>query len=99
PSVTAVRTRGAFKSGFDWLRRSGEHAGVSTGPVGQWTYTHRRALRITAVSIAALVFVFWGQPTWVTAVVIAIGLLVVLALIELIGRPPAPAEVAAQPSS
>ena len=26
PSVTAVRTRGAFKSGFDWLRRSGERA-------------------------------------------------------------------------
>jgi uncharacterized membrane protein SirB2 len=97
PSVTAVRTRGAFKSGFDWLRRSGEHAGVSTGPVGRWTYTYRKALRIAAVSIAALVFVFWGQPTWVTAVVIAIVLLVVLGLIELIGRPPAQPQVAAQP--
>ena len=97
PSVTAVRTRGAFKSGFDWLRRSGEHAGVSTGPVGRWTYTHRKALRITAVAIAALVFVFWGQPTWVTAVVIAIVLLIVLGLIELIGRPPAQPQVAAQP--
>jgi hypothetical protein len=99
PSVTAVRTRGAFQHGFDWMRRSGEHAGVSTGPVGRWTYTHRRALRITAVAIAALVFVFWGQPTWVTALVIAIILLIVLALIELIGRPPAQPEVAAQPSS
>jgi uncharacterized membrane protein SirB2 len=97
PSVTAVRTRGAFKSGFDWLRRSGEHAGVSTGPVGRWTYTHRKALRITAIAIAALVFVFWGQPTWVTAVVIAIVLLIVLGLIELIGRPPAQPQVAAQP--
>ena len=97
PSVTAVRTRGAFKSGFDWLRRSGEHAGVSTGPVGRWTYTHRRALRIAAVAIAALVFVFWGQPTWVTALVIAIVLLIVLGLIELIGRPPAQPQVAAQP--
>ena len=97
PSVTAVRTRGAFKSGFDWLRRSGEHAGVSTGPVGRWTYTHRRALRITAIAIAALVFVFWGQPTWVTAVVIAVVLLIVLGLIELIGRPPAQPQVVAQP--
>jgi hypothetical protein len=97
PSVTAVRTRGAFKSGFDWLRRSGEHAGVSTGPVGRWTYTYRKALRIAAVAIAALVFVFWGQPTWVTAVVIAIVLLIVLGLIELIGRPPAQPQVAAQP--
>src|SRR5215470_15927163 len=97
PSVTAVRTRGAFKSGFDWLRRSGEHAGVSTGPVGRWTYTHRRALRITAVIIASLVFVFWGLSSWVTAVVIAIVLLIVLGLIELIGRPTAQPQVAAQP--
>jgi len=98
PSVTAVRTRGAFKSGFDWLRRSGEHAGVSTGPVGRWTYTHRRALRITAVIIASLVFVFWGLSSWVTAVVIAVVLLIVLGLIELIGRPPAQPQVAAEPS-
>jgi hypothetical protein len=43
------------------------------------------------------VFVFWGQPTWVTALVIAIVLLLVLGLIELIGRPPARPEVAGQP--
>ena len=98
PSVTAVRTRGAFERGFAWIRSSGEHAGLSTGPVGRWTYTHRRALRIAAVAIAALVFIFWGQPTWVTALVIAIVLLIVLGLIELIGRPPAQTEVAAQPS-
>src|SRR5215475_3636702 len=97
PSITAVRTRAAFKSGFDWLRRSGEHAGVSTGPAGRWTYTHRRALRIAAVVIASLVFVFWGLSSWVTAVVIAIVLLIVLGLIELIGRPPAQPQVAAQP--
>jgi hypothetical protein len=99
PSVTAVSTRNAFKRGFAWIRSSGEHAGVSTGPVGRWTFTHRRALRITAVIIAALVFVFWGLTSWVTALVIAIILLIVLGLIELIGRPPAPAqpEVAAQP--
>jgi hypothetical protein len=99
PSVTAVRTRGAFEHGFDWIRGRGNRAGVSTGPVGRWTYTHRRLLRITAVSIAALVFVFWGQPTWVTALVIAIILLLVLGLIELIGRPPAQPQVAAQPGS
>jgi hypothetical protein len=97
PSVTAVRTRGAFERGFAWIRRSGEHAGVDTGPAGLWTYTHRKALRIAAVAIAALVFIFWGQPTWVTALVIAIVLLLVLGLIELIGRPPAQPQVAAQP--
>jgi hypothetical protein len=97
PSVTAVRARGAVRSGLAWVRTGGERHGVSTGPVGRWTYTYRRALRIAAVAIAALVFVFWGQPTWVTALVIAIVLLIMLGLIELIGRPPAQPQVAAQP--
>ena len=90
PSVTAVRTRGAFTSGFGWLRHSAEHLGIRTGPVGRWTYAHRRALRICAVALAALIFVFWGQPSAVVVIVIVVLLLVVLGLIELIGsRPPA----------
>ena len=38
PSHTAVQTRSAIKSGIDWIRHFGERRGVSTGPVGQWTY-------------------------------------------------------------
>jgi hypothetical protein len=94
PSVTAVRTRQAFKSGFATLRGTGERAGVTTGPVGSWVYRYRMALRITAVAIAALVFIFWGTPTGLTVLVIALVLLAVLGLIELIGRPPAPARPA-----
>ena len=100
PSVTAVRTRAAFASGLARARRSGEHAGLSTGPVGKWTYAHRHGLRISAVALAALIFVFWGRPTAAVIIVLAIVLLVILGLIELIGRPPAqPAapETAAQP--
>jgi hypothetical protein len=95
PSVSAVRTRRAFSSGLAWVRQSGEHAGVRTGPVGIWTYTHRKGLRISAVALAALVFVFWGRPTAVVVVVIAILLLVVLGLIELIGTRPAAQPTAA----
>jgi hypothetical protein len=100
PSVTAVRTRAAFASGLARARRSGEHAGLSTGPVGKWTYAHRTGLRISAVALIALIFVFWGRPTAAVVIVLAIVLLVILGLIELIGRPPAqPAapETAAQP--
>ena len=89
PSVTAVRTRAAFRSGFDRIRRGGEHAGVSTGPVGEWTYAHRRVLRISAVALFALIFVFWGRPTALVVILLAVLLVVVLGLIELIGRPPA----------
>ena len=91
PSVTAVRTRAAFASGMARVRRSGEHAGVSTGPAGKWTYAHRHALRISAVALIALIFVFWGQPSAAVVIVLAILLLVILGLIELIGRPPAAA--------
>jgi hypothetical protein len=94
PSVTAVRARGAVTGALGWLRASGERAGLRTGPVGRWTYAHRHALRIGAVALFALIFVFWGRPTAAVAVVLAILLLVVLGLIELIGRPPV---TAAQP--
>jgi hypothetical protein len=89
PSITAVRIRAAFASGLGWLRQSGEHAGLRTGPVGTWTYAHRKGLRISAVALAALIFVFWGQPTAVVVIVIAVLLLIVLGLIELIGSRPA----------
>ncbi len=94
PSATAVQTRGAIRKGLGWMRRSTEHAGLQTGPVGTWTYAHRSALRISSVAVAALIFVFWGRPTVAVAIVIAVLLLVVLGLIELIGRPPAPATTA-----
>ena len=56
---------------------------------------HRRAaLRITAVALAVLVFIFWGTPTGLTVLVIAIVLVVVLGLIELSGRPSARARPA-----
>jgi hypothetical protein len=62
---------------------------VSTGPVGQWTYAHRRVLRVSAVALFALIFVFWGHPTAAVVILLVVLLLVALGLIELIGRLPA----------
>jgi hypothetical protein len=95
PSRAAIQTRSALKSGPAWIRNYGERRGVSTGPVGHWTYLHRKGLRIGAVALFALIFVFWGTPTVVVVVVLVILLLVVLGLIELIGRPPAEPKTAA----
>ncbi len=89
PSVTAVQTRAGFGKGLGWVRHSTEHAGLRTGPVGSWTYAHRSVLRISFVALAALIFVFWGRPTPLVAILITALLLVVLGLIELIARPPA----------
>jgi hypothetical protein len=90
PSVSAVRIRSSFAAGFGWIRRRAEHLGVSTGPVGYWTYAHRRGLRIGVVALAGVIFVFLGPPTAAAVIVIVVLLLVALGLIELIGRPPAP---------
>jgi hypothetical protein len=96
PSRAAVQTRSGIKSGIDWIRHYGERRGVSTGPVGEWTYLHRRGLRIGAVALFALIFVFVGEPNVVLVIVLVILLLLVLGLIELIGRPPAAPESVSQ---
>jgi hypothetical protein len=97
PSVTAVRTRSAFGSGLGRLRHFGERSGVSTGPAGLWTFSHRKGLRVGAVALAALIFVFWGQPTAAVVILIVVLLLVVLGLIELIGKRPERPQTAGQP--
>jgi hypothetical protein len=89
PSRAAIQTRSALKSWLGWIRNFGERRGVSTGPVGEWTFAHRRGLRIGAVALFAVIFVFWGHPTGLVVIVLVIILLLVLGLIELIGRPPA----------
>ena len=89
PSRAAIQTRSTLKSWLGWIRNFGERRGVSTGPVGEWTYAHRRGLRIGAVALFALIFVFWGHPTGLVVIVLVVLLVLVLGLIELIGRPPA----------
>ena len=61
-----------------------------TGPVATFVRTHLRGLRIGAVGVAVLVFVFLEQPTGVSILVIAALLLLVLAVIEFLGRPATP---------
>jgi hypothetical protein len=95
-SRTAVQARSALKSGLGRIRNFGERKGVSTGPFGQWTYLHRRSLRIGAVALFALIFVFWDQPTALVVILLVVLLLVVLGLIELIGRPAKEPQAAGQ---
>jgi len=55
---------------------------------GSWVYANKQALRIGAVVLASLALVFWSQPTGMVVLFLAGLLPVVLALIELLGRPP-----------
>jgi hypothetical protein len=87
-SVTAVRTRQGLSDAIGWLAGGAERAGFSTGPVGTWVYANKKALRIGAVALAALALVFWGRPTGKVVLGLTLALLVVLALIEFLGRRP-----------
>jgi hypothetical protein len=88
-SVTAVRTRQGLSNAIGWLAGGAERAGFSSGPVGSWVYANKKALRIGAVALAALALVFWGRPTGKVVLGLTLALLVVLALIEFLGRRPA----------
>jgi hypothetical protein len=87
-SVTAVRTRQGLSNAIGWLAGGAERAGFSTGPVGRWVYANKKALRIGAVALAALALVFWDRPTGKVVLGLTLALLVVLALIEFLGRQP-----------
>jgi hypothetical protein len=89
-SITAVRARAGLSRGIAWLRGGAEKAGFRTGPVGAWVYTYKRVLRIAVLGIAALVLVFWDQPTGRVIIGITLGVLVALVIIEFLGRPPSP---------
>ena len=90
-SVTAVRARAGLTKGIGWLRGGAEQAGFRTGPVGAWVYTYKKVLWVAVIAIAALVLVFWDQPTGRVILGITLGVLVALVIIEFLGRPPSPA--------
>jgi hypothetical protein len=89
-SVTAVGARRGLTGAIGWLQGSAEHAGLRTGRVGTWVGANKRALRIAAVAAAALALVFWGRPTGKVVIGLTLALLVVLAIIEFLGRPAPP---------
>jgi len=84
PAPAAVATRRTVTRGVRTVRG---RLGVRTGPVGGWVGRHKRALRLGTVAVAVGVLVFWNYPTVGVAVAIAVGALVVLALIEVVSAP------------
>jgi hypothetical protein len=89
-STTAVRARAGLTGGIGWLRGGAEKAGFRTGPVGAWVYSYKRVLRIAVLAVAAVVLVFWDQPTGRVIIGITLGVLVAMVIIEFLGRPPSP---------
>jgi hypothetical protein len=85
-SETAVHIRRATAGRLHAIR--GERS--AGGPVATWVRRHIKGLRIGAVALALLTFVFLTQPSGAAILVIASVLLVVLAVIEFLAGPGAP---------
>lgn len=85
PSAAAAGTRRAVRNGIGWVRERGEARGINAGPVGAWTAAHKTVLRVSAVGVVALIFVFWGHPTLAVVIWLLVLLLLALGVIELLG--------------
>jgi hypothetical protein len=89
-STAAVATRRAISRGIAGVRGGAGRLGLRTGPVGAWVGRYKGSLRIATIALAAGLFVFWNYPTAAVAAGIALGVLLLLALIELVGVSTAP---------
>jgi hypothetical protein len=79
------------------MRRGGVARALQSGPVGPWVHDHRGVLRVAAVALAALVVVFLDRPTGGDILLVAIGLVVLLGVIEFLDQPREPQVVVPPP--
>ena len=86
PYKTAVAIRGWFGSGAEWAR--GE-TGVAATPFGHWVARNKRALRIGAILLPAVIFLLWNSPSLTVLIVLIAITLLLLLTIEVVGRAPA----------
>ncbi|MFE4514924.1 hypothetical protein ACFRMQ_12130 [Kitasatospora sp. NPDC056783] len=79
--------RGGWRAGLGAVRRVAERAGLRLGPVGRFVHRRKAALGWPAVALTALAFVLWSHPTVLVTLCLALGLVAVLAVLELLDAP------------
>jgi hypothetical protein len=90
PSPAAVRLRRLVGAGLGRVGDEADERGIDFGPVGAFVGRNLNALRITVGVVGALLLVGWDQPSAaVVFVTLLIGLLV-LGVLEVVGRGAAP---------
>lgn len=89
-SASARATRAALVRAGAWLRDAGERGGVTTGPVGPWLGRQRGAVRVVVLAGAAVALVVPAYLTSGYVLGVALVVLLLLAGVELVARPPSP---------
>jgi hypothetical protein len=85
---TAVR-RGASR-GAGVVRHGGESIGLDTGRFGEAVYAYRTQVRFAVLGLALVVYVMAAHPTGQFALVLLAITLLVLLIVEILAKPPAP---------
>ncbi|RPF21863.1 hypothetical protein [Myceligenerans xiligouense] len=88
-SSSARSLRTGLGTGFGNVRAWAEGRGVTTGPAGAWLGRYRGVARVAVIALAALALLLAPEPTPGLVVGVAVGAGLVIALIELLARPPA----------
>ncbi|MGN8245451.1 hypothetical protein ACTHAM_002570 [Cellulomonas soli] len=87
-SESARTLRAETARGFAAARGWAEGRGVSTGPVGSWLFRHKRLVRVVILALAGLVVLLAPTPTPPLVVTVALVAGALVALLELVARPP-----------
>lgn len=97
PSRGAVALRSALTSGFARARRAYTSHGVSTGALGTVLERFRTTISLL-IALAGVLIIFLSRPVNAPTIVwTTVGVLVALALVELLRRPEATPSVASVP--
>lgn len=90
-SPSARGLRAGLGKGFGGARAWAEGRGVTTGPAGAWLARYRGFARAVIVALAALALLLAPTPTPGLVVGVAVGAGLLVALVELLARPPSTA--------
>jgi hypothetical protein len=82
PSRSAVKIRAMWTGGLGRRDANDRDAGA----IPAWVARSKNGLRIAGGAIALAVLIFWNHPKGITVLGVAIGLVIYLAVIEILGR-------------
>lgn len=88
PEATPVALRRGTSRAIGAVRQGGDRVGLDTGRFGVALYTYKTPIRVAVLGVALLVYVLRDHPTGGFAIWVLLGAALVLALVELLSRPP-----------
>jgi hypothetical protein len=89
-STSAITVRRGIAGGAGAVRGGAEHVGLNTGPVGAFCFRYKSLIRGAVIGVAVLVYVLASHPTAKWTIGVLIVVVIALALLEFLARPPEP---------